>query len=98
MSGANETDNIAAGGFTVQCPTRVSDRHLAGLADVLIDCVEGGASVSYMHPVPRTRALSFWREVADAVRRGERALLIAEDGEGVIGTVQLILHQPENQP
>jgi GNAT superfamily N-acetyltransferase len=69
-----------------------------GLADVLIDCVEGGASVSFMHPLTRDRALAFWRRVAQGVVRGERALLVAEDGQGVCGTVQLIFDLPENQP
>jgi len=69
------------------------------LADVLIDCVEGGASVSFMLPISRETALTFWRGVAEGVARGERALLIAEDGHGeIIGTVQLITAQPENQP
>jgi GNAT superfamily N-acetyltransferase len=47
---------------------------------------------------PEAKALEFWRRVADGVTRGERALLIAEDVDGVVGTVQLILDQPENQP
>ncbi len=68
------------------------------LADLLIDCVEGGASVSFMHPLPRERALAFWRHVADGVAAGERALLVAEDGTGICGTVQLVLQQPDNQP
>ncbi len=69
------------------------------LADVLIDCVEGGASVSFMLPLSREKALAFWCGVADGVARGERALLIAEDEAGtVLGTVQLVLAQPENQP
>jgi len=69
------------------------------LADVLIDCVEGGASVSFMLPVSREKAQMFWRGVAEGVTRGERALLIAEDGNGdIVGTVQLITAQPENQP
>lgn len=69
------------------------------LADVLIDCVEGGASVSFMWPLPREKALAFWRGVADGVARGERALLIAEDREGqILGTVQMILSLPDNQP
>ena len=76
----------------------VDDEQLDALADVLIDCVDGGASVSFMHPLPRGRALAFWRRVAHAVAAGERALLIAEDAQGVCGTVQLILDQPENQP
>ena len=69
------------------------------LADVLIDCVEGGASVSFMAPLSQDKARAFWRNVAEGVARGERALLIAEDEAGAIhGTVQLVLAQPENQP
>lgn len=33
--------------------------HVDGLADVLVDCVEGGASVSFMHPPSRERAHAF---------------------------------------
>lgn len=68
------------------------------LADVLLDCVEGGASVSFMLPMARSTALGFWDKVADGVARGERTLLVAEDEEAVIGTVQLITDLPENQP
>jgi GNAT superfamily N-acetyltransferase len=69
------------------------------LADVLVDCVEGGASVGFMLPLPRARALAFWRGVAGGVERGERVLLVAVDAQGtIIGTVQLILSMPDNQP
>ncbi len=69
------------------------------LADVLIDCVEGGASVSFMLPLPRAKALAFWRGVADGVARAERVLLVAEDQHGrIVGTVQLVTSQPDNQP
>jgi len=76
----------------------VSDAEVHALADLLIDCVEGGASVSFMLPITRERALAFWRKVADGVARGERVLLVAEDAEGLLGTVQVVLDQPENQP
>ena len=76
----------------------VSDEHLQALADVLVDCVEGGASVSFMLPMTRDKALAFWRRVADGVARGERVLLAAVDAHGIVGTVQVILDQPENQP
>ena len=76
----------------------VDAAQIDGLADVLIDCVEGDASVSFMHPLSRERAVAFWRRVADDVAAGQRALLIAEDDEGLCGTVQLVLDQPENQP
>jgi GNAT superfamily N-acetyltransferase len=76
----------------------VTDAQVDALADVLIDCVEGGASVSFMHPLTRDRAAAFWRRVATAVTTGERALLIAEDAQGLCGTVQLVFDLPENQP
>jgi GNAT superfamily N-acetyltransferase len=76
----------------------VTGTQLQGLAAVLADCVDGGASVSFMQPLAEERAQAFWRHVADGVARGERALLVAEDAEGIVGTVQLVLAQPENQP
>lgn len=48
------------------------------LSDVLIDCVEGGASVSFMPPLSREKAERFWRGVAEGVARGERALLMPD--------------------
>lgn len=68
------------------------------LADLLLDCVEGGASVSFMLPMQRETALRFWQDVADGVARGERTLLVAEDAHGIAGTVQLLTGMPENQP
>jgi len=76
----------------------VDDAQIDALAGVLIDCVEGGASVSFLHPLTRDRAVAFWRRVAQGVAAGERALLVAEDARGLCGTVQLVLDQPENQP
>ncbi len=76
----------------------LEDAQIDELADVLIDCVEGGASVSFMHPLTRDRAVAFWRRVAQGVAAGERALLVAQDAQGLCGTVQLVLEQPENQP
>ena len=76
----------------------LDDALIDALAGVSIDCVEGGASIGFMHPFTRDRAVAFWRRVAEGVAAGERALLVAEDAEGVCGTVQLVLAQPENQP
>jgi ribosomal protein S18 acetylase RimI-like enzyme len=72
----------------------------ASLCDVLIDCVEGGASVGFMAPLPRPKAEAFWRAIEQGVADGTRMLLIAEDGasQSVAGTVQVVLGQPENQP
>ena len=73
-------------------------KSIGQLADVLLDCVEGGASVSFMLPMTREKALRFWEKVADGVARGERTLVVAEDEQGIVGTVQLITDMPENQP
>ena len=71
---------------------------IPALSAVLIDCVEGGASVSFMQPMTPDKATRFWAMVAAGVAQGERALLVAEDSSGIVGTVQLILALPENQP
>jgi GNAT superfamily N-acetyltransferase len=77
----------------------IGERELQGLSDVLIDCVEGGASVSFMLPMSRAKAAEFWRGASMEVTRGERVVLAAEDAAGsIVGTVQIMLAQPENQP
>ncbi|MET5020985.1 GNAT family N-acetyltransferase, partial [Burkholderia pseudomallei] len=69
------------------------------LSDVLIDCVEGGASVRFMAPLAREKARAFWREVAEGVARGARTLFVAGDADGrIVGPVQMITRPPENQP
>lgn len=83
---------------TVRRLTTLTEPDHAGLTDLLIDCVEGGASVSFMLPLDRDRAAAFWRRVAADLATGARALLVAEDAHGLCGTVQLVLDLPENQP
>jgi GNAT superfamily N-acetyltransferase len=53
-----------------------------------------------MAPLARDKAESFWHSVADSIERGERVLVVAEErgSERVVGTVQILLKQPENQP
>lgn len=75
-----------------------TETELAQLADVLCDCVAGGASVGFMQDLTPAQALAFWHKVAEGVRAGERALLVAEDEAGIAGTVQLVLALPDNQP
>ena len=75
------------------------EREIQDLSDLLIDCVEGGASVSFMLPIERATAEAFWRSVAADIVRRERILLAAENAAGeIIGTVQIIFAQAENQP
>jgi len=78
--------------------TAPTEADLEGLAAVLIDCVDGGASVHFMRPLSAGDAIGFWRRVAGEVRAADRALLVARDEHGIAGTVQLILAMPPNQP
>jgi len=77
----------------------IEPRELKGLCEVLIDCVEGGASVNFMWPMTRAKAEAYWRGVAESLERGERALVVAEDERGeIMGTAQAIWAPQENQP
>jgi ribosomal protein S18 acetylase RimI-like enzyme len=71
---------------------------LDGLAAVLVDCVEGGASVSYMAPFSHEQARGAFEVVAADVEEGRRLLLGAFEGDELAGTVQVILAMPPNQP
>ncbi|MGL5363674.1 MAG: GNAT family N-acetyltransferase [Bosea sp. (in: a-proteobacteria)] len=68
------------------------------LADILLDCVAGGASVSFMAEMTRAEALAFWAKVASGVASGERILLVAEVGGRLLGTVQVVPSGIPNQP
>ena len=73
--------------------------HIDSLSDILQNCVNGGASVSFMLPFSPENARQFWLGVAGSVGRQERTVLACRDEhEGFLGTVQLITDQPENQP
>ena len=84
--------------FQIRSLATLGAREIEGLSDVLIDCVEGGASVSFMLPMTRAKADTFWRNTEASVARGERLVFVAEDAAGIVGTAQIILAQPENQP
>ena len=70
----------------------------AMLADILVEVVAHGGSVSFMHPLALPAALAFWQASLAAAARGERVLLGAWDGELLVGTVTVLLDCPPNQP
>ena len=76
----------------------VAESALDQLAAVLVDCVEGGASVSFMSPFSHAEALAFFRKVAASVALGDTVLLAARLDGKIVGTVQLGLDTPPNQP
>jgi GNAT superfamily N-acetyltransferase len=65
------------------------------LAEVLLDAIAGGASVSFMADFTRAQAIAYWRRIADDVAANRRALFVADDFDG---TAQLVLDTPPNQP
>lgn len=74
------------------------EREVERLAEILRACVAAGASVNFVEPFTQADAVRFWREkTAPAVRDGGRVLLVARDGEDLLGTVQLDLDTPPNQ-
>ena len=91
-------DVIIRPGIAIRRLQSVDDAQIDGLANLLVDSVDGGASVGFMHPLAPARAKAFWRRIAAGVAAGERALLVAENDAGIVGTVQLVLDQPDNQP
>ena len=68
------------------------------LAEVLADCVAGGASVSFMPPFGTADGRVFFQKVADEVKRDETVLLTARLDGRIVGTVQLGIAMPPNQP
>jgi GNAT superfamily N-acetyltransferase len=74
-------------------------QRLSELTDILIDCVNGGASVSFMQPFHPDKANAFWQNVAQSVAANERVVLAVEQNDGqLVGAVQLLVDLPENQP
>lgn len=68
------------------------------LADILVETVALGGSVSFMHPLAREAALAFWEGALAAAARGERVVLGARDGDQLVATVTLLTDCPPNQP
>lgn len=59
------------------------------LVELLQDAVQGGASVGWIDVPDTKEARNYWKEVLEAVGRGERALLVATDNHVCAGAVQL---------
>lgn len=69
----------------------------AALEALLVDSVEGGASVNFVWPMTAEKAARWWDGALDSHARGERVLFTAEQDGRVDGTVQLIFAPQENQ-
>lgn len=85
--------------FTIRSLNAAEAQASAGeLADILLDCVADGASVSFMADLTRAQAVRFWSRVAEGVADGQRILLVAESAGRLVGTVQVVAAGTPNQP
>ena len=78
-------------------PVAGGQENIDVLAEILVEVVANGGSVSFMHPLSPERAGSFWRDSLAAADRGERVVFGARSAGRLVGTVTLILDCPENQ-
>lgn len=69
---------------------------LTGLAGLLVDAVNSGASVGFWAPMDEARAILYWREVMQGMVQEARVLVVAEDAGRVVGSVQLVLSDRQN--
>jgi GNAT superfamily N-acetyltransferase len=102
---AESRENAAMDETVVEGALRIRQMEALGvdeveaLADVLVECVEGGASVGFVLPMTHDKARTFWTRVGETLKRGARRLLLAETAAGeIVGTVQLVEPSSENQP
>jgi ribosomal protein S18 acetylase RimI-like enzyme len=79
-------------------PLTTDPEVVAMLADLLVETVAAGGSVSFMHPLPAQEARAFWEQSLASADRGERIVLGAWTGGRIVGTVTLLLDLPPNQP
>ena len=76
-----------------------ASRHLQELGDMLAACVHAGGSIGFMQPLPSEQAEAYWhREVLPELEAGRRCLLVAERDGRWLGSVQILLGMPANQP
>jgi GNAT superfamily N-acetyltransferase len=89
---------VSAGVEIVSLAAPIGDTALDELADVLTDCVAGGASVNFMASFSLSEARRFFDKVEGSVASGDTILLAATLDGRIVGTVQLGLDTPPNQP
>ena len=75
-----------------------AERRLGELAAILVDAVAHGASVNFLDGFTLDEAAAFWRGQLAGIADGGRHLLVADDGERLIGTVVLTKAPQPNQP
>ena len=71
-----------------------ADQALEILSDLVVllqDVVNAGGTIGFMPPISNEEASTYWQDVIQTLRGPLRVLVVACDGEAVIGSVQLDL-------
>jgi acetyltransferase len=68
------------------------------LIDLLTDCVDSGAALGFLAPLPREEARDYWASVTSRAAMGERVILVArETSTGpIIGSAQIVFETRAN--
>jgi GNAT superfamily N-acetyltransferase len=75
-----------------------AEAEIEELAEILWDCVDGGASVNFVKPFTREQAQAYWRRVIASMKDGGTMMLAARHERRLVGTVLLGIDTPPNQP
>lgn len=88
---------MAKSAITIQKVAAATDALVRELAEVLVDAVSSGSSVSFMAGLRPDEAKEWWRKTLSA-RSPRSVVLVARDEQGVVGTAQLQPAWAPNQP
>jgi len=66
------------------------------LGKLLCACVEDGAGIGFVLPLPETKAEAFWQSRLPALEAGEAFLMVARQGADIAGVVMLALAPQDN--
>jgi acetyltransferase len=75
--------------------TSLDSKQINELCELLIETVDGGASVGFLAPLTMLTAVEYWQTVAAALGTG-LILLVAEVNGKIVGSIQLELCRKEN--
>ena len=74
------------------------DAAVPRLAEILVDAVDSGAGVTFMHPLAQDVAEAYWMKQKADVASGQTTLFVADENGVIAGTVMLQKVWPPNQP
>jgi GNAT superfamily N-acetyltransferase len=91
------TESVVIWGVTIEVlEPPAYEAAIPDLAALLVDAVESGASVSFLRGLDQSRAEAWWRGRVDHVTTGTLVMIVAREGERIVGCAGLIAANAEN--